>query len=278
MRNKVALAVGILSLAGCDSLTGPGRGGNVAIRFSTTSSSALSSNLVSAGNASPHADQLTVTGTNGTIVIDDIRFIVENMKLRSSDANSACDDDEDENEIDDDRLVSTSQSRDGNEDENDEDECEFKGGPFIVDLPLQGNTTIATQDVPAGTYDRVKFRIDDLEADDDDDDGEKANTPNLLSDMRAVYPNFPSRASMVVKGTQNGQPFVVYFRSKLNITQPISPPLVVPGSQTLTVQIDPSMWFKNGNQVVNLLALNGQLVDFGNGFSGGIRGAHRDDD
>lgn len=82
---------------------------------------------------------------------------------------------------------------------------------------------------------------------------------------------------MVVKGTQNGQPFVVYFRSKLNITQPISPPLVVPGSQTLTVQIDPSLWFKNGNQVVNLLALNGQLVDFG-GFSGGLRGAHRDDD
>ena len=82
---------------------------------------------------------------------------------------------------------------------------------------------------------------------------------------------------MVVKGTQNGQPFTVYFRGKVGITQPISPPLVVPGNQVLTVKIDPSAWFKNGNQVLDLVSLNGQLVEFGNGFSAGLKGAERDD-
>jgi hypothetical protein len=83
---------------------------------------------------------------------------------------------------------------------------------------------------------------------------------------------------MVVKGTQNGQPFTVYFRGGLRISQPISPPLVVPGNQVLTVKIDPSAWFKNGNQILDLLSLNGQLVEFGKGMSSGLKSAERGDD
>jgi hypothetical protein len=48
--------------------------------------------------------------------------------------------------------------------------------------------------------------------------------------MRAVYPNFPSRASLVVKGTQYGQPFTVFFRTKLRISQAIVPPLTIPAT------------------------------------------------
>jgi len=43
------------------------------------------------------------------------------------------------------------------------------------------------------------------------------------------------------------------------------------------VHLDPSMWFKVGNQVLNLATLNGRLVDLGT-FSSGIKGIHHDDD
>jgi hypothetical protein len=41
------------------------------------------------------------------------------------------------------------------------------------------------------------------------------------------------------------------------------------------VKIDPAMWFKNGNQVLDLLALNGRLVDLEDRFEDGISGTHR---
>jgi hypothetical protein len=197
------------------------------------------------------------------------------MKLSSSESNSTCNDD---NEVDDDLRVSADDrsGRDSAQD-NEDDECEFKGGPFIVDLPLDGNTTITTENVPPGTYDSFKFKIDDLEGDDEDNATERTRTPDLLAQMRTVYPDFPSRASMVVKGTQDGQPFTVYFRSKMKIQDRISPPLVVPGDQALTVKIDPTAWFKSGNQVMNLLALNGRLVEFGEQFRNGMEGTRRGD-
>jgi hypothetical protein len=281
MKRFIPFTALLLFVAACEGGTGPGNNGNVAVKFSTGASQRVSSNVLSAGSAVASADQLTLTGSNGTLVIDDIRFIVEEMELRSSDANSVCEDNE--HEVDDDLRVSYDGSQGGNDDGNDDedenhDECEFDGGPFIVDLPLEGNTlTLTTENVPAGTYDRLKFKVDDLEGEHDDEADDSVNTTKLLSDIRTVYPNFPARASMVVHGTQNGQPFTVYFRSKLHVTQAINPPLVVPGNQVVTVNLDPSMWFKNGNQVLNLAALNGRLVDLGT-FRNGILRVHRGDD
>jgi hypothetical protein len=206
------------------------------------------------------------------------------MKLRSTDANSACSDDETENEHEsgDDNLVVAADRGSNHDEANDreeDDDCEVHGGPFIVTLNLNGGaTTVSTVNVPAGTYDAFRFRIDDLTGEHDDEADDSVNAANILSQIRTDYPNFPARASMVVKGTQNGQPFTVYFRSKLKIRDTISPPLVVPTDNVLSVNIDPSMWFKSGGQVLNLLALNGKLVDFGEGFRGALRGSHRGDD
>jgi len=262
-----------LAAAACDS-TGPGgNGSKVAIRFGTGSASAARADL-------SVANDLTLTGTNGTLVIQDVRFIVEDMKLKSSDTNSACSDDN-QHEDDDNLMVASDRGSNGNDDNDreEDDDCEVHGGPFIVTLNLNGgSTTVSTANVPAGTYDAFRFRIDDLTGEHDDEADDSTNAANVLDQMRTVYPNFPARASMVVKGTQNGQPFTVYFRSKLKIRDAISPPLVVPTDNVLSVNIDPTLWFKNGGQVLNLLALNGKLVDFGEGFRGAMRGSHRGDD
>jgi hypothetical protein len=280
MKKGISLGALVLFLAACEGGTGPGNGGNVVVKFGTGSSSSIRATAMTAGDLALASD-LTVTGTNGTLNIDDIRFIVEELELRSSESNAACDDNEGE---DDDLRVSADhgdgQSGDDEEDDDEDetsDECEFDGGPFIVDLPLDGKATITTENVPAGTYDSFKFKIDDLEGGDDDEADDRVHAPQLLSDIRAVYPDFPARASMVVHGTQNGTPFTVYFRSKIRVEQAISPPLVVPGDQVLTVNLDPSMWFKVGNQVLNLAALNGRLVDLATFRDGIVRIHHGED-
>ena len=272
MKRSISSAALLLSLIACDAIGGPGDGGRVSVRFATRSAGQLSANLVSGGDARLLSD-LVVTGTNGTLVIEDIRFIVQELELESSDEIRNCDDDDDDEYDDDDNILVA-----GRDDDEEDDECEFEGGPFIVDLNLDGATTISTGDVPPGTYDRLEFEVEDLEVDDDDEDDEASKYSAVLAEMRAAYPNFPSRASLVVKGTQNGQPFIVYFRSDIEVSQAISPPLVVPGDDVITIDLDPALWFKNGGQVLNLLALNGRLIDIGDGFRGGILGAHRDDD
>jgi hypothetical protein len=44
------------------------------------------------------------------------------------------------------------------------------------------------------------------------------------------------------------------------------------------VKIDPSEWFKSGSQVMNLVALNGKLVEFSDQFGRGMKGTRRGDD
>jgi hypothetical protein len=274
MKTGIGLGMLVLLAAACDGATGPGNGGNVAIRFgSAASASTASGGLITTGLS---ADELTVTGTNATLVIEDVRFIVEELELRSSSDVASCGDDDDAN---DDRSgrgdLKVVADRGRDHDGDDGDGCEFEGGPFIVDLPLDGDATIATENIPAGIYDSFRFKIDDLQADDDDEDDDRAHAPELLAEMRTAYPDFPVRASLVVKGTENGHPFTVYFRSKIRISQAIVPPLTIPGDDALTVKIDPSAWFKLGNQVLDLASLNGQLIELGDHFEVGIEGSHR---
>ncbi len=276
MKLRHTLAAALLILGACDSgSTSPGGGGNVSIRFGTSTTSAnLQANLQASGISSP-ANDLTVTGTNGTLVIQDIRMVASRFKLKGNDQSTCAD------------SVAESHSNNGNgngngDREHDEDCDEFRGGPFIVNIPLDGSmTTIATDNVPAGTYNWFAFKVKSLNVGDDADDddaSENANIPALLTQIRALYPNFPSNASMVVKGTFNGAPFTTYFRANMMVVQKLDPPLVVPGDNAVHVTIDPSLWFKNGSQVLNLAALNGQTVQMGSGFLNGVRGSNRHHD
>ncbi len=289
MKYRLSLVAALVVLGACDGSTGPGGGGTVAIRFGTSAGSNLSADVQLSGSPSLASD-LTVTGTNGTLVIQDIRFIVSRLKLEQSEGMTCTG----SSNSDDDRGGNGSGNGSGNsgrnggrsgenetEREHDSECNEFEGGPFLVDLPLAGLTSITTDNVPAGTYDAFSFRIrnvDDIEDNDnagDDDASERHNASAVLAEMRTFYPNFPANASMVVKGTFNGKAFTTYFRSQLQIEQKLDTPLTVPGDKSLQVLIDPTAWFRNGTQVLDLASLNGRTVDLGSGFRKGVRGANR---
>ena len=136
---------------------------------------------------------------------------------------------------------------DGNDDESERDDIER--GPFVVDLPLDGNDSVTFADgvVEAGEWEEIEFEIDRLERDDEDE-------ARVLDET-----NFPENTSIRVEGTYTpaggeAQPFV--FITDLEAEQELEfePPITVsPESEeqiTLSVRLD--AWFRqNDGTLIN---------------------------
>lgn len=241
-------AVLVPLLLGCEDTTGPGQAGQVSVRFQAVTASGAS--LSQAGMPPASFDHtggtgsLTLTGSNGTLVIEDIRLIVSEIELERADGECFG--------------------------ENDDDCEEFEGGPFLVNL-LDGTADeVVSALVPAGTYTELEFEVEDLEVDEDDDSAERQATEQILNQMRQAYAGFPSGASMVVHGTFNGEPFTVYFDAEIEVEQEFPTPFRVPEDGAITVLLSPELWFRQGSDVMDLRALNGQTVDFEAEFENGV--------
>ncbi len=221
-----------VAVVGCDS-TGPSTsGGEVAVSFSTTSSSVQSTPSL----AKADSDSLVVSGSNGRLQITDIRLIVDKVKLKQD----TDDTNEDGTEIEIEREVEVER-------------------PRFLDLPLRESevSPVAAGEVPEGTYNEFEFEVDDL----DDDEG---NAQELLSDIRNEegFPNWPEDASMLVVGTftpTEGTPtsFNTYFEAEIEIEQMLTPPIEVNSesfSRELVVRLDPARWFERSNGTIEDLS------------------------
>jgi hypothetical protein len=242
----------------------------VSLRFSLAGATGTSGISYSRAGAAG----LTVTGTNGTLALTDVRLIVSRFELRRvAGADSTC------------TAADDSGHHSGGDDGSHTDCAKFRAGPRLLTLPLDGGAvTVATDSVAPGTYGSVRFKVEDFDDErgeiehhggsDDaaggasgDDAAEQTALQAVLAQMRAAYPSFPSNASMVATGTFTptggaARPFTVYFRANLRVERTLDPPLVVPGTQSVSVVVDPSLWFKPGAQVTDLSAVNGQTVRF----------------
>lgn len=233
----------------CGDSTGPDGDRRVVVRFNAGATASPTAARVASGGPLfdhvPAARAITLTGSNGTLVIQDIRLIVSEIELER--AGGECAREQDNN-------------------------CEdFEGGPFLVNLLDGGAVDVVSASIPAGSYTELEFKVEDLEADDDHDNGERQALQSIVSQMRQAYPAFPSDASMVVHGTFNGQPFTVYFAAEIEVEEEFAVPFRVPEDGAILVNLDPASWFRSGNQVTNLLALNGRTVEFEAEFERGIR-------
>ncbi len=235
MGNRLVVVAALLSVisAACSDSTEPGRTGPLSLRFATTAPTGQGGEMV-------------IQGSNGTLRLQDIRLIVSEVELER--AVGACV---------------------GDDDLGPDPECEdFEGGPFLVRLPLDGSpVTVGIHAVREGSYTRLEFEVENPEPDDDDAAGKRQMLQAILTQLRQTYPSFPATATMVVKGTftptgGTAQPFTVYFDAEIEIEMALTPPVTVPGTQGITIMIEPAQWFRTGTQVTNLAALNGQTVSF----------------
>lgn len=203
MRRLIALAAGLVLMA-CSS-TGPGQ--RVSLSISTQSS--------------------TTTVGSDVLVITKAEIILRKIELEGQ--TNGC--------VSDAPSLSGPMADNGAEGES---ECEeFKAGPFRLELPLNALEAVVTVDIPAGSYEEVKFQIHKVSPND--------------ADFATANPDFVGK-SIRVEGTFNGQPFV--FESDLTAEQEadLEPPLVVTGetATNLTIRVDLSTWFKTaGGLLVN---------------------------
>ncbi len=210
------------SLTACGDSTGPSNG-EVAVRFAS----------VRGGPVAAQADgamDLTLQGTNGTLVLTDVWFIVSEFELEGDD--DAC--------------------------PRDRDNCnEFEEGPVFLQLPMNGQETRGVRfRPPPGTYDELEFEIERLDV---DSGRERA----LLAEIRQRFPDWPRRASVLVVGTftpANGQPrpFRTFIDAEIEIEMDLVPPVVITADDgaEFTVDVDPRLWFARSGRVVDLSAFD----------------------
>ncbi len=264
-RTLPTLVAASILLTGCGSNPAtPGSG--VSIRFRAASSAAPAVRA-DGGIAYSVASNIGLEGTNGTLTIDDVRFIVSTFELDL--AGGVC-----------------------NGPVGEEGECEeVPEPPTFVALPLDGTSDpVVRRDVPAGQYVWLKFEIQNLQDDGDDEEG-VTPTPSLIDQIRNEFADWPGQASMLVTGsfTPTGGtpvPFRVYFDAEIEIEKAFDPPLVIDEMATdksVTVTVDPRAWFLRSNGTVMDLSqydfdATGQLLDFQFEIEEGFTSVHIDDD
>jgi hypothetical protein len=275
-----ASCLAFTALAACsDSATGGGSDARVQLRFGVAGGQAQQS---AASFQAGGTDRLVLTGTNGTLAIDDIRLVVAEFELDGDDDVNRCG-------ASSSILGSGSGSDDDDDDDrrsgDDSDDCEdFDAGPLFVDLPLTGGTVaVGAGDVPAGRYDEVEFEVEDLD-DDEENPAEAQRIAQLRQQILAQFPDWPRDASMLVVGTFTptggaARPFRVFIEAEIEIELDLDPPLSVGEGATgsLDVTLDPATLFRNGANVLDLSTAGSRFeleVEIENGF----RGRGSDDD
>lgn len=229
MRTSVAamFLAASAALAACSDTTGPGSGGDqVAVRFTANASGDAQVNARQQGSS------LLLTGSNGTLRIDEVFVIVDRFELKR---------------VDDDACVEEDHS------------CErFSAPPMLLELPLDSSSVVAVrQPVEPGTYRKLKFEVEDLDDTDDDDvPGRAQQIQQLRAAIRARFPDWPEDAGMLVVGsfTPTGGtavPFRAYFEAEIEIERTLVPPVTVGESDaTFTVHLDLGLLFRQGNGLV----------------------------
>lgn len=240
-----ALLAAVVTLAACESSTGPNA--NASLRIASPAQAGLSTET---------ATGLSIAGSNGTLLLTDIKVIVDEFELENDDDD--CDDDQPGGVC-----------------------GEFESELFIADVPLgSGTVTVANDRIPAGTYTKLEFEIEDLDDDSDDDDGPRIAA--LLAQLRTTYADWPAGASMMIEGTftpTGGAPqaFRAYFEAEVEIEKTFATPLVIDANSTgITLELRPDLWFRNGDGTVRDLsqfnwATTSSLIEFEVEFEQGVR-------
>ena len=195
---------------------------------------------------------LIVDGEGGSVSISAAQIVLSRLKLHDD---VCAGDDEDTDEMDDANGTPAVVSDEPGDDDEGEGEGEGEGeeepddeanddcppltvGPVLVDLPLDGTTTVVLDAfVPAGTYQRLQARLHAVKPGDDG-----------VGDFLSAHPEFEGISVKVVgvftdvEGT--GHEFT--FTSPMNVVSAINfdePVTVDAGTTNLTIDVDVGSWF-----------------------------------
>lgn len=209
------------------------------------------------GHAPPgFSADLIVGDVGGSVSISSAQIVLSRIKLH--DDVCAGDEGEDEDDIDDANGAPVVESHEPdddpdeegeNNDENDgddDDDCPpLTVGPVLIDLPLDGTTTVVLDAlVPAGTYKRLQARLHAV----------KPGDPGV-GDFLTAHPELEGISVKVVGvfSDAEGADHEFTFSSRMNVVSAINfdePVTVDAGTTNLTIDVDVGSWFTSASGVV----------------------------
>ena len=224
MRHRIAVAACLtLSLAACSSRGSQG-GITVSASAARPASAALRAARLDAGNG---------------VVVDRIRIVVRKFEVEGEPACGTPSSGSSGTAGTGMGLVlgraADRGSSDGDASGKDDGECEIESGPFLVDLAgdalAAGVHPVTGIDVPAGTYEELRFDVHVIDA------AKAGGDAGLLAMAQAG-------ASILVNGTVDGAAFE--FESAMSVSQKREGAIVVDPETgaNVTLDLDPSGWFK----------------------------------
>lgn len=224
----ILVAISGIALSGCNSTSDDGTQGKkeLTLQFKTKADSPVTSKL-SANQIQEADSSLVIEGSNGTLIINDLRFVVEEIELERADG----------------------------------DFEDFEAGPFFVNLPLNGDAfSLDKVEIETGLYKELEFEIDDFDFDEEESD-DNSYKQQVLTHIRTEFPDWPKDASMVISGkfvTADGieTNFKTYAEAEVEIELEFKPPFELTAESAndlISVNINPALWFLRANgTVVNL--------------------------
>lgn len=235
---SVVAAVLIGGSWACGDSTGVGGAGDVSLSFRVSGPGGAAVQAqgpsLASGPLQVAGPPLVLVAANGSLAIDEILLIVDEVELHRADGFCA----------------------DGSSDDDDpfDDDCgELEMSPRLLDLPLDGEPIEAvTAQIAAGTYKRLDFEIEDLE-DDETDAARAAAIAVLRAEILSIVPDWPQKASTLVTGSftpVGGSPvdFRVFLDAEIEVELDLVPLLVVAEdgtvSREITVDVAPEVWFR----------------------------------
>lgn len=255
----VAGGAALIAMVGCGDGVGVAGPQQLSLNFrvgGVSSAAAPVPGLATVSGPAAVDGPLDVPGSNGTITLDSIFVVINEVELHPADG--SCD------------AVDSSGS-------DSSDDCpEFEAPPRFLDLPLDGEPVEAvTALMPAGAYKELDFEIEDLE-DDETDPAEAALIAAVRSEIRSRIPDWPDKASALVVGSfapsgGGSVDFRVFLEAEIEIEFELIPNLIVDdagaASRDLTVDVRPDIWFGRPDGTVIELHLydydsTGQLLEF----------------
>lgn len=256
------------TLAACDDTTTPAGTATLNVAFAAAGTTTMDADLAAMPVDGP-LYAVDVSGTNGTLTIDEIHVIVSEFELEG--AVAACDEGE------------------ASEEDEDLEDCEeFESPPSFVQIPTDGTPlVVATAAVPLGTYTELEWEAEDVSLDEEAED--EAELAAVREDIESVFGAgvWPDEASMAIVGSflAEGETepvdFTTFFDAEIEVETPIDPALEITeegASRELTVVLSPDIWFTNvDGTVMNLAELSGQLVEFEAEFEDGVVEIEHDD-
>jgi hypothetical protein len=145
---------------------------------------------------------------------------------------------------------------------------DVKVGPFVVYLNLNGMTTdFAVNNIPAGSYNEIKFKIHQIQA------SEVPPDPEFKEGTDEAH-----RYSVIIKGKYNSVPFV--YKSRKSAYQKIKLDTLLQVQDNsvtnLTITVDPNSWFMYGQTELDPTdSTNAYIID--NNIARAFKSAFEDD-